>query len=77
MKLIVITAFSWAHRGVDVQAYAKGDEIETEDQDLIDVSTREGWTSAADEAESEQDELAGELSGAAPAAAPRAGRAKK
>jgi hypothetical protein len=77
MKLIVITAFSWAHRGVDIQAYAKGDEIETEDQDLIDVSTREGWASAAGEANGEQDEPAGELSGTATAAAPRAGRAKK
>jgi hypothetical protein len=68
MKLIVITAFSWAHRGVDIQQYAKGDEIETEDQDLIDVSTREGWTTA----DGEGDEL-----DAATAAPPRAGRAKK
>ena len=44
MKLIVQKPFSWAHRGVDVQHFAEGDEIETEDEDLIAVSTGEGWT---------------------------------
>jgi hypothetical protein len=31
-----------------VQQYEEGEEIETEDQDLIDVSTQEGWTTPAD-----------------------------
>jgi hypothetical protein len=45
MKLTVKKPFSWAHQGVTVVAYEAGQTIETEDQDLIDVSTKEGWTS--------------------------------
>ncbi|MGG7603539.1 HeH/LEM domain-containing protein [Massilia sp. BKSP1R2A-1] len=44
MKLIAKAAFSWAHRGVQVEHFAEGQVIETDDQDLIDVSEREGWT---------------------------------
>lgn len=43
MKLNVIAGFSWAHRGVLVEHFAEGQQIETEDQDLVDVATREGW----------------------------------
>lgn len=45
MKLTVKKPFSWAHRGVTVEHFEAGQTIETEDQDLIDVSTKEGWTS--------------------------------
>lgn len=45
MKLTVKKPFSWAHRGVTVEHFEVGQTIETEDQDLIDVSTKEGWTS--------------------------------
>lgn len=45
MKLTVKKPFSWAHKGVTVVAYEAGQTIETDDQDLIDVSTKEGWTS--------------------------------
>lgn len=44
MKLIAKQAFSWAHRGCEIEHFAKGQEIDTEDQDLIAVSIREGWT---------------------------------
>jgi hypothetical protein len=47
MKLTVKKPFSWAHKGVTVVAYEAGQTIETDDQDLIDVSTKEGWTSKA------------------------------
>lgn len=43
MKLIAIAAFSWAHAGIVVERFEPGEVIETEDQDLIDVATREGW----------------------------------
>jgi hypothetical protein len=46
MKLTVKKPFDWAHQGVQITSYAKGDVIDTEDQDLIDVSRKEGWTSA-------------------------------
>ena len=44
MKLTVQKPFSWAHRGVDIEHFEADQEIETVDQDLIEVSTREGWT---------------------------------
>lgn len=42
-KLIAKTNFSWAHRGCDVVEYEDGQEIDTEDQDLVAVATAEGW----------------------------------
>lgn len=35
--------FSWAHQHVNVKEYVKGDVIETDDVDLIQVSVKEGW----------------------------------
>lgn len=39
--------FSWAHRGVQIEEFKKGQLIETEDKDLIDVATKEGWAEKA------------------------------
>lgn len=44
MKLKVKTPFKWAHQGVRVEEFEAGQVIETEDQDLIEVSQHEGWT---------------------------------
>lgn len=44
MLLIVLIAFSWAHRGCIVEAFEVGQVIKTEDEDLIRVSLAEGWT---------------------------------
>ena len=49
MKLIAKKPFSWAHRGVAVEHFEAGAEIETEDADLIEVSTREGWVESNEE----------------------------
>lgn len=43
MKLIAKQAFSWAHRGVDIEQFAEGQTIETDDLDLIEVALTEGW----------------------------------
>lgn len=43
MQLKAIKDFSWAHRHVEIRDYKRDDVIDTEDQDLIEVSTREGW----------------------------------
>ncbi len=43
MKLIAKQAFSWAHRGVDIEAFSEGQTIETDDDDLIAVALAEGW----------------------------------
>ena len=48
MKLIAQEKFSWAHNGVQVEEFEAGTEIETEDEELIKVSTSEGWTISAD-----------------------------
>lgn len=39
----VLKTFQWAHQGIHVKEYVEGSEIETEDADLIEVATREGW----------------------------------
>lgn len=49
MLLKVIKDFSWAHANVNVKHYEKGQTIETDDLDLIEVSTREGWATDASE----------------------------
>ena len=43
MQLKVIKPFDWAHRGVQVEHFEADGIIETEDEDLIRVSTGEGW----------------------------------
>lgn len=43
MELIALQDFSWAHGGVRVEEFKKDQVIETEDADLIEVATREGW----------------------------------
>ncbi len=47
MKLTVKKPFSWAHQGVRVVAYEAGQEIETEEEDLIAVAVKEKWAVAA------------------------------
>ena len=51
MKLIAQQAFSWSHGGVQVEHFEAGQEIETEDQDLIKVSNLQGWAVPAGGAE--------------------------
>ena len=43
MKLVALKDFSWAFGGTQIRAFAAGESIETDDQDLITVSTKEGW----------------------------------
>lgn len=47
MHLKAKQAFSWAHQGVRVEHFEKGQVIETEDEDLIEVATREDWVEKA------------------------------
>lgn len=54
MELKITQDFDWAHRHVDIKSYKVGDpNIETEDEDLIEVSQREGWTIDANAEEDE------------------------
>lgn len=48
MKLTAQKDFSWAHRGVEVEHFKAGAEIESDDEDLIEVSVAEGWTVPTD-----------------------------
>lgn len=63
MQLIVIAPFDWAHQGVRIEHFPLNAEFETEDIDLIDVSTREKWTRSANSsgAAAELPALASEL----------------
>jgi hypothetical protein len=47
MYLKAKQSFSWAHQGVRIEEFAKGQLIETDDEDLIAVSVREGWAEKA------------------------------
>ena len=42
-RLKAKAAFSWAFRGCDVVEFEEGEDIDTDDQDLVDVATAEGW----------------------------------
>lgn len=45
MKLTAKQDFSWAHRGVQIEEFKKGQVIDTKDEDLIRVATAEKWAS--------------------------------
>ncbi|MDY0961748.1 hypothetical protein [Massilia sp. CFBP9026] len=90
MKLKAILPFDWAHGGVKVEHFPIGAEIETEDEDLITVSTREGWAveaGAVSQAASKADQADETLPAPVPdaedpsatdtPAAPKRGRAKQ
>ena len=90
MKLIAQQDFSWAHRGIQVEHFAAGAEIETEDEDLITVSKSEGWAveagaapqpatpaEAADEIPADPVPDAVEPGATETVAAPKRGRAKQ
>ena len=47
MKLKINKDFAFAHRGCDVIQYQAGTEVETDDQELIDVALAEKWASKA------------------------------
>ena len=47
-KLIVETKFKWAHRGVDVVEYYPGDQIETDDGEMVAIAVEEGWAKEVD-----------------------------
>lgn len=46
MKLAVKKDFAFAHRGCDVVQYVKGQEVETDNQELIDTALQEKWATA-------------------------------
>lgn len=48
MNLKIKQDFAFTHRGCDVRHYQAGQELETEDADLVEVATREGWAVSAD-----------------------------
>ncbi len=47
-KIKILQDFKFAHRGVEVVEYAKDTEIETEDDELIEISVGNGWAALAD-----------------------------
>ena len=49
MNLKVKADFKWAHEHVHVKEYVKGEEFETEDEDLIRVALEEGWAAKVGE----------------------------
>jgi hypothetical protein len=47
VKLKVVADFLFAHGGHAVRKYEAGQEIETDDADLVRVATAEGWAKDA------------------------------
>lgn len=47
MKLIAKQDFKWAHRGVEIEEFTEGQEILTDDAELIEVALAEGWAEAS------------------------------
>lgn len=43
MKLKILKDFPFAHRGCDVKNYTKGETVETDDAELVEVATAEKW----------------------------------
>lgn len=52
MNLKIKTDFAFAHRGVEVKQYTAGEVVETDDAEMIEIATREGWATDADQVES-------------------------
>lgn len=63
-NLKVTKDFTYFHRGTVRKDYAKGDEVETEDNEMADVAVAEGW---AKELPAKQPPKDAEASDAAPA----------
>ena len=58
MKLVVLKTFKFAHGGVIVIEYQKGQKFETEDQALIDVALEEKWAKKQGVAQDESTDAA-------------------
>lgn len=50
MRLKAQQEFTYFLRGVQPVTFAKGEEFETDDQELAEVSQREGWAVSVDAA---------------------------
>lgn len=47
MKLIIAKSFDFAHRGCDVVRYEQGQDVQTDDLEMIEVALAEGWAKKA------------------------------
>ncbi len=43
MKLTITKDFSYWHKGVNRADYAAGTEVETDDEEMVQVAVTEGW----------------------------------
>ena len=51
MQLIARVAFSWAHRGIDIEHFQEGQIIETDDADLAQTARDKGWAESGEKSE--------------------------
>ena len=49
VTLVIAQGFKFAHRGVEVREYVEGESVETDDPELVKISTENGWASQAGE----------------------------
>ncbi|MBR7747454.1 hypothetical protein [Undibacterium baiyunense] len=48
MKIIILQDFTYWHNGCNRVDYVAGDEIDTEDSEMVSVAVGEGWAKADD-----------------------------
>ena len=46
VTLTILEDFKFAHRGVEVRDYTKGETVETDDPELVEIATANGWAEA-------------------------------
>lgn len=46
VTLTILESFKFAHRGVEVREYTKGEKVETDDPELVTVATDNKWAKA-------------------------------
>ena len=46
MKIIILQDFTYWHGGCNKATYVKGQELETEDAEMVSVAVEQGWAAA-------------------------------
>ncbi len=77
MKIKILQGFTYWHGGCNRVDYVAGDEIDTDDSEMVEVATNEGWAKADDAQQKSAEQAAAEQAAAEQAAAEQAAAATK
>ncbi len=65
MKIKILQGFTYWHGGCNRVDYVAGDEIDTDDSEMVEVATNEGWAKADDAQQKSAEQAAAEQAAAA------------